>query len=151
MSKFGKKILTYRDTEEAKKYIGKRCLFFETLRGAEEFLISTDKHKCGKRRNILEDIKEKSYRPFFDGTVGFQFLIPILEDEEIEDEELMTNEEILEWESRGFGTILFAYSEEEKNQQVDRHYVIRYNGSDKVLIPTKKIFLKDCRGGKKNG
>ena len=142
--KFGE-VLDYRDTEEAKAFIGKKGVFSNNL-----CLIEENPKHCDTL--ILKEIEGGSTYPFTGGPDDiYQFFRPILEDED-----LMTHEELAEWEARGFGLHSYnnkgsfwstsnSYTEEERKKKVRETLVIRYFGSDEILKPTRAIFLKDCR------
>lgn len=142
-------IYTVQNKDEARQFIGKEG-FFSDVYG----ILINDKFLSNKQKPaVLERISEDDCLPFRNGTSIFQFFRPI-----IEDEELMTWEELCEWEMKGFGVHSYkgtetwyvpcGYPEKRMKEKVGEDVIIRYHGSNEVMKPTKVIFLKDCRGGK---
>lgn len=140
--KFGE-VFDYRNAEEAKKYIGKKGAFSDSLRD-----ISDLPEDCDVL--VLRDIEEGVTYPFAgEHKDVFQFFRPILEEEE-----LMTNRQLAEWLAKGKGEYAiengslvathFSYGKSTGDDTVD-DYVIRRWKDTEWSKPTRAIYEEDCK------
>ena len=153
--KFGE-VFDYRNAKEAKKYIGKKGMFSDSLRD-----ISDLPEYCEVL--ILREIEEGVTFPFAgekgvtspfggeDKEEVFKFFRPILEEEE-----LMTNRQLVEWLARGNGEYavensLYAHtqysypvSEADKPPVRDDILIRRWKDTE-WSKPTKAIYEEDCK------
>ena len=148
--KFGE-VFDYTRTEEAKQYIGKTGCFSDSL-----FLITETPMECfkgtlykvwGKADNTKLRIQA---RPFdLASNCCFQFFRPILEEEEF-----MTNRQLLEWLAKGKGEFSYEdgslafcsghYSKEDEDKPVRNDILIRRWADTEWVKPTKAIYEEDC-------
>ena len=142
--KFGE-VFDYRTIEEAKKYIGKKGVFSDSLRD-----ISDLPEDCDVL--VLRDIEEGVTYPFAgEHKDVFQFFRPILE----EDEELMTNRQLAEWLAKGKGEYTLniasrvfsdkSYSKADGDCLVHDGILIRRWNDTEWVKPTKAIYEEDCK------
>lgn len=94
--KFGE-IYSYRNAKEAKKYIGKKGMFSDSLRDILDLPAACDVL-------ILMEIKEGETYPFYGEPEEevFQFFRPVLEEEEIKGNLGKTSPEGEEYDRKGF-------------------------------------------------
>lgn len=141
--KFGE-IYDYRTVEEAKKYIGKKGAFSDSLKRITERPLLTFV-------GTLKNVEERDSCPFQgNGVCCFQFFRPLLEANE-----LMTNRQLAEWLAKGNG----EYSHEEisvagsireylkvkANDTVQDNIRIRRWRDTEWVKPTKAIYEEDCK------
>ena len=144
--KFGE-VFDYRNAEEAKKFIGKKGAFSDSLRD-----ISALPEGCDVL--ILREVGEGFSYPFAGEHKGiFQFFRPILE----EDEPLMTNRQLAEWLAKGNGEytsdseraisafIVWSYPKGEEDKIVRNDVLIRRWKDTEWSKPTKAIYEEDCK------
>lgn len=139
-------IYSYRNAKEAKKYIGKKGMFSDSLRDILDLPAACDVL-------ILMDIKEGETYPFYGEPEEevFQFFRPVLS----EDDELMTNRQIVEWLMKGNGEYCakdgslvdthFGYGKSKENFPVPDQYLIRRWNDTEWVKPTKEIYEEDCK------
>lgn len=142
-------IYTYKNADEAKKYIGKKGAFSDRLKG-----ISDMPADCEVL--ILREIEEVDSYPFGDEYKEmFQFFRPILE----EDEPLMTNRQLAEWLAKGKGEYIWndktmtgqkivspnnGYLEGQEDEPVEDYIFIRRWKDTEWSKPTRAIYEEDC-------
>lgn len=142
--KFGE-VYDYRNAEEAKKYIGKKGTFSDTLKRIIE---------CPMQgwESSLTKVEEEKSCPFNGkGLCSFQFFRPILEDEE----ELMTHRQLAEWLAKGYGEYsarnsvsvfsVFSYFSKDADKPVRYDILIRRWGDTEWMRPTRDIYEEDCK------
>ena len=141
--KFGE-VFDYRNAEEAKAFIGKNGAFSDSLRDISDLPADCD-------ALILREIEEGVTYPFAGEDNVFAFFRPILEEEE-----LMTNRQLVEWLARGNGEYtvensLYAHtqysypvSEADKPPVRDDILIRRWRDTD-WMKPTKAIYEEDCK------
>jgi len=142
--KFGE-VYSYRNAKEAKKYIGKKGMFSDSLRDILDLPAACDVL-------ILMEIKEGETYPFAgEHKDVFQFFRPILE----EDEPLMTNRQLAEWLAKGNGELSCeggqmassdsVYYKGEEDNSVSSTTLIRRWKDTEWVRPTKAIYEEDCK------
>lgn len=143
--KFGE-IYSYRNAKEAKKYIGKKGMFSDSLRDILDLPEACDVL-------VLMEIKEGVTYPFAgEHKDVFQFFRPILE----EYEPLMTNRQLAEWLAKGNGEMTlenndsYIYTEkvhfkEDEDKPVRDDILIRRWKDTEWMKPTKDIYEEDCK------
>ena len=141
--KYGE-VFDYRTAEEAKKYIGKKGAFSDTLKRIIE---------CPMQgwESSLTKVEEEKSCPFNGkGLCSFQFFRPILE----EDEPLMTNRQLAEWLAKGNGECSYKdskqafyswpYSKDNEDKPFEDNILIRRWRDTEWSKPTKAIYEEDC-------
>lgn len=141
--KYGE-IYTYRNAEEAKKFVGKKGVFSDCLRRVGE-----TPSNCFE--GTLVKIKKEAAGPFnvAEG-YGFQLFRPILEEDE-----RMTNRQLAEWVAKGNGEYSFGqsstafcsydYSRANEHDSVSATTLIRRWKDTDWMKPTKDIYEEDCK------
>lgn len=140
--KFGE-VLDYRDTEEAKAFIGKKGVFSNNL-----CLIEENPKHCDTL--ILKEIEGGSTYPFTGGPDDiYQFFRPILEEDK-----LMTQRQLAEWLANGNGEFSYEtssltfnywqYSKGDEDKPVGNYFRIRHWRDTEWSKPTRAIYEEDC-------
>ncbi len=158
------KIYTAENLEGAKKYVGKKGFFTDYY----AHIIKDEDIDSYCVESTLTNVDCDEILPFFCSYGCYQFFRPILEEDK---PERMTFAELLEWGARGNGVcsqdfegkegiedfedgdepcwdIGLSYSEEYSDKEIGEDIRIRHFGTKECLIPTREIFLKDCRNKK---
>lgn len=145
--KYGK-VLTYKDSEETKKLIGKEVV-------VSDYLAYIEDHPEKKETAILKDVIPTAPYPFATSNGRYQFIREIIE----VPAELMTNRQLAEWCAKGNGEYVyegvepvytnFAYYTPDENNPVTDDIRIRSWDSEEWVIPTVDIYERDCKGGSK--
>ena len=148
------KVYTFSD-REAEKFIGEKGFFSNNLGLINDDKYITEHSTPGILQKVNFDCISYPFNKV-DSTC-FQFFRPIIE----ENLTRMTNEELIEWVAKGNGLITIDNECEgdkvwwhpcyagtficDLKREVSEKYRIRHFGTDEWLIPTREIFLKDCR------
>ena len=141
--KYGE-VFDYRNAEEAKKYIGKKGVFSDYLK----ILTETPSRSF---EDTLKNVDNEEICPFCGyAKSSFQFFRPILEEEE-----LMTNRQLVEWLAKGKGECTlekslrtyshYDYPRTNEHGSVPDSILIRRWGDTEWSKPTKAIYEEDCK------
>ncbi len=159
------KIYTAENKDEAREFIGKEGFFSDFYNQIwDEKVIGTSRYNYKRVLEHIYDGNDGNY-PFgylvgqngSSKEAAFQFFRPILEERQMR----MTWEEILEWLARGNGFIfipsdyydephwdVYIYidaTDETLDKEVSEDIRIRHFGTDEIIVPTRDIFIRDCR------
>ena len=143
--KYGR-VLTYKNSEEAKELIGKKVV-------GSDYLYAITENPETRCISVLESTTDcVVISPLFKTSDGnYQFIREVIE----EKPQLMTHRQLAEWIAKGNGEYSstsynhafssYDYTKEHENDPVSDKVLIRPWDSEEWVIPTVDIYERDCK------